>query len=90
MEKLNSKGQGLIEYLILVALIAVGTLAAIRVVGQSLGSKFAQVAKSLGADVQGEIARPQVTEQVWKKRDLRDFMSGSLKNGSADKDTSAE
>lgn len=78
LQKLNQSGQGMMEYLILVALVAVGTLAVVRVIGESIQVKFAQVAKSLGADVQGDIARAKVTESMWKKKDMSDFMQGSL------------
>lgn len=73
----NQKGQGLIEYLILVALIAVGTMATIRILGQSVNVKFAKVAESLGADVQSDIGNAQVTTGAWKKKDMRSFMQGS-------------
>jgi pilus assembly protein Flp/PilA len=78
----NQSGQGLIEYLILVALIAVATIGAIRVVGESLDVKLANVAKSLGAEVQGDIGKARVTDKIWKKKDMRDFMTGSMGRGS--------
>lgn len=73
----NQKGQSLVEYLIIVALVAIGTLSVMRVVGQSVQTRFAKIAQSLGADVQGEIGNAKVTETNWKKKDLRDFMQGS-------------
>lgn len=73
----DQRGQGLIEYLILVALIAVGTMATIRILGQSVNVKFAKVAESLGADVQSDIGNAKVTSGAWKKKDMRDFMRGS-------------
>jgi Flp pilus assembly pilin Flp len=76
----NQKGQSLVEYLIIVALVAVGTLSVMRVVGQSVQVKFAKVAESLGADVKGEIGKAEVTDSNWKKKDLRDFMQGTKKS----------
>lgn len=73
----NQKGQGLVEYLIIVSLVAVATISVMRVVGQSVQVKFAKVAESLGANVDSEIKDATVTETNWKKKDLRDFMSGS-------------
>ena len=73
----NQKGQSLVEYLIIVALVAVGTLSVMRVVGQSVQVKFAKIAESLGAEVQGSISNAKVTETNYKKKDLRDFMQGS-------------
>lgn len=82
----NQRGQGLIEYLILVALIAVGTLATVRILGQSVNVKFAKVAESLGADVQSDIGTAQVTTNSWKKKDMRDFMQGSTSRKSNGKE----
>ena len=45
----NNRGQGLIEYIIIVAMIAVGAISLIRVLHQSVNSQFAQIAKALGA-----------------------------------------
>lgn len=88
--KLKSQsGQGLIEYLILVAILAVGTMAAVRLVGQSLNVKFAKVAQSLGADVDGTITNPKASASAFNKKDMRNFMSGSLQrknSGDAEED----
>lgn len=78
----DSRGQGLIEYLIIVALIAVGTIASIRILGQSINVKFAKVSESLGAEVQGDIGDARVTSGSWKKKDMGDFMQGSSKSKS--------
>jgi len=73
----NQKGQSLVEYLIIVALVAVSTMSVMRVVGQSVQVKFAKIAEALGAETKGEIGHAEVTESQWKKRDLRDFMQGA-------------
>ena len=73
----DQKGQSLVEYLIIVALVAVGTLSVMRVVGQSVQVKFSKIAEALGAEVKGDIGHAEVTDTNWKKRDLRDFMQGS-------------
>jgi len=74
---MNQKGQGLIEYLIIVAIIAIGALSIMRVVGQSVNLKFATIAKSLGADVDGNIGRAKVQQSHINKKSMRNFMSGS-------------
>ena len=38
---LNQRGQGLVEYLIIVALMAVATIGIVRVLGQTVSAKFA-------------------------------------------------
>lgn len=79
---LGERGQGLVEYLILVALISVATIAVVRVVGQALNSKLASVAYAL----QGQRKKPAVDsipEAHLKKRDLSDFMNGVGRSGGA-------
>lgn len=85
-QKTKQSGQGLIEYLILVALIAVGTMGVMRVVGVSLKTRFNSVARSLGADTPGNVPRPVVTESMLKKNDLRNFMHGSRGPGREQQD----
>lgn len=46
----NKKGQGLIEYLIIVAIVAVGSIAVIKTVGANIDVKFATVAQALGGN----------------------------------------
>lgn len=87
----RQSGQGLIEYLILVALLAVGTMAAVRLIGHSLNVKFARVAQSLGADIQGNLNSPKANATSFNKKDMRSFMSGSIQRknsseGEADED----
>lgn len=71
----NQRGQGLIEYLIVVALIAVATIGIMRVVGQAVGSRFASISDAL----QGErktYAVDNIDENLTKKKDLGNFMNG--------------
>ncbi len=87
----NQSGQGLIEYLILVAILAVGTMAAVRLIGQSLNVKFAKVAQSLGADINGTLATPKASASSFNKKDLRNFMSGSVqRKSSSESDADAD
>lgn len=74
----NRRGQGLVEYLILVALIAVGSIAVLRVVGQSVTVQYSKVAKALGAKVDGDPGKPSVTSTMYKKRDLGSFIQGAV------------
>lgn len=71
----NSRGQGLIEYLVIVALVAVATIGVVRVLGQAVNSRFATITYAL----QGKKAKPTVDtipEEQLKKRDLGNFMDG--------------
>ncbi len=71
----NEKGQGLIEYLIIVALIAVATIGVMTVLSQSLRSQFASISDAL----QGKKKTYRVEaidESLTRKKDLGDFMNG--------------
>ncbi|CAN5468311.1 hypothetical protein BH10BDE1_BH10BDE1_25560 [soil metagenome] len=71
----NARGQGLVEYLIIVALIAVATIGVIRVMGQAVTSRFATISYAL----QGDKKKPPVDaidETLLRKKDLGDFMNG--------------
>jgi pilus assembly protein Flp/PilA len=74
----NQKGQSLVEYLILVALVAVSSIAIVRSVGQNIQAKFADVAHSMGATVEGNREAAPVSSEQYRKKDFRDFLSGSL------------
>lgn len=70
------KGQGLIEYIIIVALVAVGSISLVRVLHQSVNVQFTQIAKALGAKSQDRITAPEVSSSMLQKKDLSNFMSG--------------
>ena len=77
----NQRGQGLIEYLIVVALIAVATIGIMRVVGQAVGTRFASISDAL----QGErktYTVDKIDENLLKRRDLGTFMNGVGSRGS--------
>lgn len=72
----NQNGQGMVEYLIIVALIAVATIGIVRVIGQNTSAQFANIAYALQGK-EGTARKEQVRERDFKKRDLSDFMDGS-------------
>ena len=74
--KLNSKGQGLIEYLIIVAIMAIATLSVLRVVGQNLKGRFADIAYVL-QNKQKKSQMEQIEESYLEKKTLGDFMEGT-------------
>ncbi len=76
----NRRGQSLIEYLVLVCLIAVGSMAVIRVVGKNVRVQFANVSRALGGE--GELATEKVSTDDYSKRDFSDFMKGAGQNSS--------
>lgn len=77
----NRRGQGLIEYLILVALIAVTSIVVVRVVGASVTTQFSKVAKALGAKVEGDLQAQSISSNMYKKKDLTNFLQGAVDSG---------
>ncbi len=70
------KGQGLLEYMILVALMAVATISVIRLLNQATLSRYANIIHS----IQGQpktAPTVQVEERELDKRDLGNFMRGT-------------
>ena len=72
----NSKGQSMVEYLILVALMGVASIGIIRALNQTLNSQLADVVFALQGR-QKKAATEQVDESLYKKKDLSDFMNGA-------------
>ena len=85
--KLNNRGQGLIEYIVIVALVAVGSISLLRVLNQSVNFQFAQISKALGAKTQDKMKAPEVTSTQLQKKDLGNFMQG-VRSKSKDEDSS--
>lgn len=80
----NKKGQGLVEYLIIVAIVAIGSISVIKVVGANIDVQFANVAQALGGNGSRKKEAHAVTETMYKKRDLSDFFEGSVNSGKSD------
>lgn len=73
----SNRGQGLIEYLILVALIAVGTLGVIKVVGQNVTKQYENINRSLGAKKSEKLQIDNAADSQLNRKDLSNFMDGS-------------
>jgi Flp pilus assembly pilin Flp len=72
----NQRGQGLIEYLVIVALMGVAAIAIVRVMGQTVSSRFASVTSALKGEEKNYEAA-EITKTTYQKRDLGDFFQGS-------------
>lgn len=75
----NQKGQGLIEYLILVAIIAVATIGIVRVVGSNVAVQFANIAKALGSGDDNQLKAQNIDAEMYSKKDLSNFLKGAAK-----------
>jgi Flp pilus assembly pilin Flp len=78
----NQRGQSLVEYLIIVAIVGIGSIAITRNVGQQITVKMAKVVEALDGDISGDISNTQVTESAYKKKDFSSFMQGARDTGS--------
>lgn len=77
-EKIKSnRGQGLVEYLILVALIAVGTIGVVKVVGQNVTKQYENINRALGAKKSEKLQVDNASDAQLKRKDLSTFMDGS-------------
>ena len=72
----NKRGQGLIEYLILVALMAVATIGVVRALSYAVQTRFANTIYAIHGSKK-KITTESFDESTVKKRDLSDFMNGA-------------
>jgi Flp pilus assembly pilin Flp len=71
----SRRGQSLIEYIILVALVGVATIGVVRVLGQAVSSRYATITYAL----QGKKSEPAVDnieDSQLRKKDLGNFNDG--------------
>ena len=74
----NQRGQGLIEYLILVAIVAVGAIGIVRVVGANVSIQFTNIAKALGSGDGNQLKGETIDAKMYSKKDLSNFLSGAV------------
>lgn len=73
----NQKGQGLVEYLVLVALISVATIGVVKVVGKNLAKQYENVNRALGAKNADKLELENASATALKQKDLSNFIEGS-------------
>ena len=71
------KGQGLVEYLILVALIAVSTIGVIKVVGNNVAAQYENINRALGAKNSQKLTISNSSDAALKQKDLSNFLESS-------------
>ena len=74
----SNTGQGLIEYLILVALMAIATIGVVRSINHVVNSKFLDVESALRGKGKTQSLDPFNTSLA-KKRDFTNFLNGTRK-----------
>lgn len=73
----DQKGQSLIEYVILVALVGVATMGMVRVLQKSVKVNLANVVHALQSDGKRKDSHERITDDDLRKSDFSDFMNGS-------------
>lgn len=73
----NQRGQGLLEYIVLIALVGVASMGMIRILQHSLKANFANVIFALQDDSRRKVSAEKITEDDLRKSDFGDFMNGA-------------
>ena len=72
----NQRGQGLIEYIVLVALLAVATIGITRVLGQVIKKKYTEISYAIAGEKR-KLSTPNIDTHLYQKSDLGNFMRGA-------------
>lgn len=73
----NHRAQSLVEYMVLVALVAAGTIGVIRIVGQNIGIQYENINRALGAKTGEQLKTQNASPEQLARKDLADFLKGS-------------
>lgn len=77
----NNKGQSLVEYMIIVALMAISTMGIMRVLSQTTSGKLASITQSLqGGKAHIEVKFEKINQSDIRKKDMGNFFRGSRSN----------
>lgn len=75
----NQKGQGLIEYLLLVALMAIATMGVVSLLNHSMRGKFVQVIDAIQGRESSRVRFEAPEDSDYKKKDMSSFMQGAAR-----------
>lgn len=73
----NQKGQSLIEYVVLVALIGVASVGMVRLLQKSINVNIANIVHGLQSDGKAKESFERIEESDLRKKDFSDFMNGA-------------
>lgn len=73
----QKKGQSLVEYLVLVALIAVGTVGVVRVVGSNIAIQYENINRGIGSKNATQLQLQNTDSALLNRKDLSDFLQGT-------------
>ncbi|MGE0529329.1 MAG: Flp family type IVb pilin [Bdellovibrionales bacterium] len=74
---LNQRGQSLIEYVVLVALVGAATIGMVRILQKTVKVNLANVVHALQSDGKRRESFERITEDDVRKSDFSDFMNGA-------------
>jgi pilus assembly protein Flp/PilA len=81
----NSRGQSLIEYVILVALVGVAAIGMVRLLQKSVKVNLANIVHGLQSEGgHRKESHERITEDDVRKSDFSDFMNGASNRKAAD------
>lgn len=72
----KQKGQGLVEYLIIVSFIAIAAITAMQFLGQNIRVKFTQISKELGGETSG-VRTPKMEKGMTEKKSMKTIFKDS-------------
>ena len=75
----NNNGQGLVEYLILVALIAVVSIGVVKVVGNNISTQYENINRAMGAGP-SEALKMRSAGNAVNQKDLSNFIENARTN----------
>ena len=78
--KPKQRGQGLVEYIILVAIIAIASLGIVRALGHVTSTQLANITLSLQGKSARKIKSQKVGRSLYSKKDLSNFTTNSSKD----------
>ncbi len=74
----NNRGQGLVEYMVIVALMAVATMGIMRILSKTTAGKLTQITQSLqGGKASISVEFEKIEQSDLRKKDMSNFFNGS-------------
>ena len=75
--KKSIRGQGLVEYLIIVSIVAVATIGIVKVISQNMRFHFTHIAETLGSNAPERPQRGEIRKSHFEAKDFSNFWEGS-------------
>ena len=74
---LNCKGQGLVEYLVLLCLVAVTTIGVVSVVGQNIKQQYERASYAIRGEDTHSVKFDRANDEQTKRRGMNDWDLGA-------------